>query len=325
MMKRIPWLLPLIILMLSVFSGFIFGLNTTAGLWVSATLLVVGLVWLYQTRKRAQSIKRLSTQLRRLLSGDYQLDLAEYEEGELSVLSADLYKLMIAFREQQANLIEDKTWLADSISDISHQLKTPITSMMMLTDLLKKDLEPERRKQFLNQLSSQTDRLQWLVRNLLTLSKLDAHAIVYSPESISYQELIERSVEPLLISMELKNQQLDIIGDHDSALTVDGNWLVESLTNMIKNASDHGPIDSPIHIKASNLPMSHTFEITNQGMIDPTDLPHLFTRFYRGRHAGSESVGIGLAISRAIVVQQGGTIEVESKNEQTTFRIRFPK
>lgn len=300
-------------------------LNPQAGLLMAVTLILAGIVWLVQTRKRNQQIKRLSTKLRRVLSGDYQLDLTEYEEGELSVLSADLYKLMIAFREQQAILIEDKTWLADSISDISHQLKTPITSMMMLTDLLKKDLEPERRRQFLNQLSSQTDRLQWLVRNLLTLSKLDAQAIRYTPELVTYQELIDLSIEPLLISLELKEQPLQIEGDLAAKLLIDGNWLAEALTNIIKNASDHGPRQAPIIVRAMDRPMSHTFEITNQGMISPQDLPHLFTRFYRGQHASTDSVGIGLAISRAIVVQQGGNIEVESHDDQTTFRIRFPK
>lgn len=296
-----------------------------AGLLMSLTLLLIGIVWLIMARRRARTIKNLSTELRRLLSGDYHFDLRDYEEGELAALSADLYKLMIAFREQQSILIKDKTWLADAISDISHQLKTPITSMMMLSELLQKDLEPSRRRQFLKQLDSQTDRLQWLVKNLLTLSKLDAQAILYTPEAISYRELFNQSLEPLLISMELKDQAITMTGDLDSKLTVDGNWLAEAVTNIIKNASDHGPINSPIQITASDRPMSHTIEITNQGEISPKDLPHLFTRFYRGKQAATDSVGIGLAISRAIVVQQGGQIEVESQAGQTTFRIRFPK
>lgn len=324
-MRRIRFPVLIVILIGLAVIGLSYLFSPEAGLLIAVTLVCLGILWIDQTRRRNRRIKRLSTKLRQVLAGDYQIDLSEYEEGELSVLSADLYKLMIAFREQQASLIEDKTWLADSISDISHQLKTPITSMMMLTDLLKKDLEPQRRRQFLNQLSSQTDRLQWLVKNLLTLSKLDAQAIIYSPDFISYRDLIHQAIEPLLISLELKEQTLQVRGNLDTQILIDGNWLTEALTNIIKNASDHGPQNAPIVIEASDRPMSHTFEIINQGMISAKDLPHLFTRFYRGQQAATDSVGIGLAISREIVVQQGGNIEVESQAGLTTFRLRFPK
>lgn len=324
-MKRQIWLIGLSGLIGFGASLGVFLLHRPAGLIMAGAFLAIAGLWLIAYYRRDRAIKHLSTQLRRLLSGEYVLDFSQYEEGELAVLAADLYKLMTAFREQQASLLADKTWLADAISDISHQLKTPITSMMMLTDLLKKDLEPDRRRQFLNQLSKQTDRLQWLVKNLLTLSKLDAQAVIYSPAEVTYQQLFDRALEPLLINLELKNQSVELTGELSDKIVVDENWLAESLTNIIKNASDHGAPASPIQLIASERPMSHTIEVINQGEIAPQDLPHLFTRFYRGQHTSSDSVGIGLAISRAIVVQQGGQIEVESKAGQTIFRIRFPK
>lgn len=324
-MKRQVWLIGLSGLIGLSASLWTYWLHPSAGLVTALCLIIIGTIWLVAVYRRRRLIKHLSTQLRRLLNGDYTLDFSHYEEGELAALSADLYKLMTAFREQQASLLADKTWLADAISDISHQLKTPITSMMMLTDLLKKDLAPDRRRQFLSQLSKQTDRLQWLVKNLLTLSKLDAQAIIYSPAEVTYQQLFDRALEPLLINLELKNQSLELTGELSEKIVVDENWLAESLTNIIKNASDHGAPASPIQLIASERPMSHTIEVINQGEIAPQDLPHLFTRFYRGQHTSSDSVGIGLAISRAIVVQQGGQIEVETKAGQTIFRIRFPK
>ncbi|MDI9502246.1 MAG: hypothetical protein GX291_07835 [Tissierellia bacterium] len=111
-----------------------------------------------------QKVKALSENIRRALSGDYRLNPADYEKGELSALSADLYKLTVRMREQQEKLLQDKRFLADSLSDISHQLKTPITSMSMLADLLQQDLPEQKRKEFTESLNLQLDRLQWLVK-----------------------------------------------------------------------------------------------------------------------------------------------------------------
>lgn len=296
-----------------------------AGMLLAGILILIASVWAIEQYRRRRVIRELSTQLRRLLSGSEVMDITQYEEGELAALSADIYKVMVAFREQAATLQGEKLWLADAISDISHQLKTPITSMLMLTDLLKKDLSEERRNQFIKQLSSQSVRLQWLVQSLLTLSKLDAQAIVYQLAPVTYRDLIEKAGEPLLIAMELKGQRLEVTGDLDSSLQVDRNWTAEAIGNVIKNASEHGPRDSVIRVEGSDRPMSRVIEVTNSGDIPANELPHLFTRFYRGSQAATDSVGIGLAISQAIIQQQGGQIEALSREGETTFCIRFPK
>lgn len=323
-LKRSP--LPFFVLALSTFVVYI-GFREHRVLGGLLLLSIIGLLsaWWRHEAKRQRAIRQLSTQLRRVLSGDYHLDIRDYEEGELAVLSADIYKLVTAFREQSSALMANRTWLADSISDISHQLKTPITSLMMLTDLLKKDLSPERRREFIYQLGSQTDRLQWLVKNLLTLSKLDANAVAYYPEPIRADDLIRLAAQPLLIGMELKNQTLEVIGQLEYTLIVDGDWLAEAVTNILKNAHEHGPADSIIQVEVRDLPMAFTIAIHNRGVIPATDLPHIFTRFYRGSGAGKDSIGIGLAIARAIVTQQGGQIDVETTPDSTGFIIRFPK
>ncbi len=296
-----------------------------AGMLLAGILILIASVWAIEQYRRRRVIRELSTQLRRLLSGSEVMDITQYEEGELAALSADIYKVMVAFREQAATLQGEKLWLADAISDISHQLKTPITSMLMLTDLLKKDLSEERRSQFIKQLSSQSVRLQWLVQSLLTLSKLDAQAIVYQLAPVTYRDLIEKAGEPLLIAMELKGQRLEVTGDLDASLQVDRNWTAEAIGNVIKNALEHGPRDSVIRVEGSDRPMSRVIEVTNSGDIPANELPHLFTRFYRGSQAATDSVGIGLAISQAIIQQQGGQIEALSREGETTFCIRFPK
>lgn len=326
MMKKHQIVFSLILLLALLLSLiYVFRLNQEAGVVFAINLFVISIAYFIFEYFRKKRIQKLSRQLRRVLTGDLSIPIQDYEEGELAVLSADIYKIIVAFKEQSKVLFSDKQWLADSLSDISHQLRTPITSMLMLTDLLKKDLEPERKKLFLQQLSNQVERLQWLVKNLLTLSKLDAQAIIYHPKTHQADELIKLAAEPLLISMDLKNQELKLSGNLGMTLEVDGNWLAEALGNLIKNASEHGPQQTAIQLDVKDLPMNKIISVSNQGSIPTAEQAKLFTRFYRGKNAAPDSVGIGLAIAQAIVRQQGGQIDLRSVDNQTTFSIRFPK
>ncbi len=318
-------LLILLIIFLLAVVGLSFVIHWHAGMVMTLTLSLLGLIAYIHSRNRKRRIDDLSLQLRRLLQGDYRFDFGSFEEGELEALSSDLGKLVIAYREQADALLRDKSWLADSLSDISHQLKTPITSMMVLTDLLKTDLDEDKRHEFIRRLGRQIHRLDWLVRNLLVLSKLDAEAIIYSKEEISCRELILQALEPLHINFELKEQTINFKGDKDTIVNTDRNWTAEALTNILKNASEHGLQGETIEIVVRDGPMTTAVEITNKGEIPQDDMPHLFTRFYRGSHAHEDSIGIGLAISRAIAHQQGAQIEVDSRDGLTTFCMRFPK
>lgn len=275
-------------------------------------------------RQRARSVSKLSRNLRSILAGNVEMDIQEYTEGELAVLSADIYKMTTMLREQSSSLMKDKNYLVDAISDISHQLKTPITSMMMLTDLLKKDIDETKKKEFLGQLSSQTARLQWLVKSLLTLSKLDAETIFYKKEQIMVQELIEQASSVLLIPMDIKNQTFRVYGDLETVLTCDRDWTAEAIMNILKNASEHTPEGGSIEVHAENSPMSLQIRIKDSGEgIEAEDLDHIFTRFYKGKHSAKDSIGIGLAISKAIILQQGGGIDVQSDAARTEFILRF--
>lgn len=304
----------------------IFFIHWLAGAVTVLTLTVLGCIAYADSRIRKKKIEDLSMQLRRLLQGDYRFDFGSFEEGELAVLSSDLGKLAISYREQSEALLRDKVWLSNALSDISHQLKTPITSMNVLIDLLKKsDLDETQRGDFARRLGRQINRLDWLVRNLLILSKLDAESIVYSKEDITCHQLLLKALEPMQINFELKEQPVRLIGPIETVIKVDRNWTAEALTNILKNASEHGPVGKEIEIRVIDGPMTTAIEIKNEGEIAPHDMPHLFTRFYRGSHAHEDSVGIGLAICRAIAVQQGAQVEVESGEGMTTFRMRFPR
>lgn len=317
-----------IILILALIAGVAssFFIHWLAGAVMIVTLIILGYIAYVESRNRKKKINALSLQLRRLIQGDYRFDFGAFEEGELEVLSSDLGKLVISYREQADALLRDKVWLSNSLSDISHQLKTPITSMNVLIDLLKEDdLDEAQRNEFIRRLGRQINRLDWLVRNLLILSKLDAESIVYTKEDITCHQLLLKAIEPMQINFELKEQPVRLSGQIDSVIKVDRNWTAEALTNILKNASEHGPFGKAVELRVIDGPMTTAIEITNEGEIAPHDMPHLFTRFYRGNHAHEDSVGIGLAICRAIAVQQGAQVEVESGEGTTTFRMRFPR
>ena len=186
-------------------------------------------------------------------------------------------------------------------------------------------MDEAQRNEFIRRLGRQINRLDWLVRNLLILSKLDAESIVYTKEDITCHQLLLQALEPMQINFELKEQPVRLSGQIDSVIKVDRNWTAEALTNILKNASEHGPFGKAVELRVIDGPMTTAIEITNEGEIAPHDMPHLFTRFYRGNHAHEDSVGIGLAICRAIAVQQGAQVEVESGAGTTTFRMRFPR
>ena len=304
-----------------------FILDVTAGfLALGANLLLGAVIWNFN-RKRYKKLEALSSYLHRICSGEYALDIRDNEEGELSILKNEIYKVTQRLREQAELLKEDKIYLADAISDISHQLKTPLTSMMMMTEFLENpNLEIDKRLEFTRRIRLQLERIEWLVSSLLKLSKIDAGTIQFKKNPIDVKTLINKAAEPLVIPMELREQCLVIEGD-DASFLGDFNWSIEAMINIMKNCMEHTPIGGEIRVNIVGNPLYTEVVIVDNGEgIEMEDLPHIFKRFYRGKNASSESVGIGLAMARSIVVSQNGDITVQSeKGKGTSFRIRFYK
>lgn len=289
-------------------------------------VLVTLLMYAYAAGRRSHRIEGLSAAVRRVLGGSEDIDLSQYKEGELYVLAADLQKVAGAYREQAKALKQDKRDLLDAISDISHQLKTPITSLYVVSDVLKQPLRDEERHNFEAQLDSQIERLDWLVKSLLTLAKLDAAAVTFKPNQTTLGTLIERAAEPFRIKADLADLDLLTEGDLDESLWIDENWAIEALGNVVKNAVEHATPSSSVILRARNLPMSRQIQVINRGAtIPPPILNHLFDRFYRQPDAPPDSSGIGLSISKAILNAQGGRIRAESKDGVTVFELSFPK
>ena len=298
------------------------------GAAVGITSVLITLISLWMTRRRYSDIKELSGYLRRIYGGDYTLDIRDSVEGELSILKSEIYKITLILSRQTDLLQTEKEQLANAISDISHQLKTPLTAMTVLADVLSnEELEPEKRREFTKTLNSQLERMDWLLTSLLKLAKIDAGTIRFKKEQIVAADLIDKAMMPLLIPMELKEQKL-VIEDTDQVTFVgDRNWTTEAFINIIKNCIEHTPSGGTIMIQTEDNPIYTGIVISDTGRgIAKEDLPYIFKRFYKGKNAGEESVGIGLAMAKSIIENQSGDITVTSQPSQgTRFVIKFYK
>jgi signal transduction histidine kinase len=278
------------------------------------------------TRSRYRDISQLSGYLRKIYSGDYSLDLRDNQEGELSILKNEIYKVTLILSSQAQLLENEKKALADAISDISHQLKTPLTSMSVMAELLQSEkLEAEKRREFSRNLEAQISRMEWLLSSLLKLAKMDAGTIRFKQEEVSVKKLVEKATKPLLIPMELKEQTLVEEGEAEASFLGDADWTCEALINIMKNCIEHTQTGGTITIHYSQNPIYTEIIISDNGSgIDKKDLPFLFQRFYKGKNASPDSVGIGLAMAQSIIDGQNGNISVTSKKgDGTSFSIKF--
>jgi signal transduction histidine kinase len=289
-------------------------------------LLCSGFVLLllrYQRKVSAQ-VAGLSVYLRHIDAGDYSLDVRDNGEGSFSLLKNDLYKVTVRLREQAELLQKDKTALSSLIADISHQIKTPLTSVGVLADLLAEDPPEADRHSFVERLRAQLGRIQWLAGALLKLARLDAGTAAFKSEPVNVRLLVERAVEPLRIPLEIKKQHLKIDGSEDAGYTGDLNWSAEALTNVVKNCIEHTPVGGRIEISYNANVLFTEIVVSDDGEgIEERDLPNIFNRFHRGENADENGAGIGLALAKAIFTAQGGDISVRSEHGVgTRFEIR---
>lgn len=295
---------------------------------IVAFFMLIGGSFLF-IKREYEEIEKLSGYLRRISNGEYSLDIRDNAEGELSILKNEIYKVTLMLSKQGELLRKEKVQLAKAISDISHQLKTPLTSMMVMADLLSDNnfLNEEKRIEFTKNIEMQLDRMQWLLTSLLKISKIDAGTVHFKKDKVVVSILIEKAIKPLLIPVEIKEQTLNIKGDSSVNFTGDLNWTIEALINIIKNCIEHTQEGGTISISFDENPLFTEIKIWDNGNgIPKEDLPYIFKRFYKGKNASEESIGIGLAMAKSIIISQNGDINVTSrKNEGTCFNIKFYK
>lgn len=296
------------------------------GLFTLVLCVLFIAVYLLMANRRHKRISELSESIDKVLHGDNTINFDNCSEGELSILQSELYKMTVCLREQQQMLIADKMYLANSIADISHQIKTPLTSINILVSFLSEsNITDERRLSLTTELYDLLTRIDWLIVTLLKISKLDAETIQFKKERISLDELVRKSIAPVLIPMELRGQELCINTKGD--FCGDIAWTIEAIGNIVKNCMEHTPESGSISVDALETPLYVQIIISDNGDgIDKDDLPHIFDRFYKGKNSNERSFGIGLALSRMIVTGQNGTIKAENKSPNgAVFTIRFYK
>jgi len=267
---------------------------------------------------RRKELEQLSIDIRRIIDGQ-AVDMRDNLEGRLSILKNDIHTLAGRLNEQADNLHKEKLALADTLADISHQLKTPLTAMMVMVELLD-DAPPEKATEFITNLKQGLAQTGWLVNSLLKMAKLDSGSVSFTRTNIAASNLLNLALQPLQILLDIKSQQVKLSGEAE--FICDKNWTAEALTNIIKNASEHSPEGSIIKVMAEQNPLTRWVSVADAGKgIPQTEIKSLFRRFGGSR----QGTGIGLPLALAIMQGQNGDIEVDGggNGHGAKFTLKF--
>lgn len=314
-----------IITVISVIVGFI--IRPAAGVWALISDAFFGIAFFVFTKDRYQRIAALSEQIDAVLHNADSLYVSEEEEGELAILQSEIVKMTVRIREQNDALKREKENLADSLADIAHQLRTPLTSANLILSLLEKNPEENERKALLWEMEELFVQMEWLINSLLKLSRLDAGIVSFQKESIGVNYLLNTAIHPLLISMELHNIELQLDVPDGMVIQGDSSWLSEAIQNILKNCMQSVGDNGSIQIVCKDTLLFNEIVIHDNGKgFVAEDLPHLFERFYRGKNDAATGYGIGLALCKMIITRHGGTITAKNHpHGGAIFVIRFPK
>jgi signal transduction histidine kinase len=304
-----------------------FVLNMEAGILAIASATAFGTAFFVYTKSRYKSISKISDEIDVVLHNADHLYIGESDEGELSILQSEITKMTLRIREQNDALKKEKEHLADSLADVAHQLRTPLTSVNLILSLLENNPDENERKELLRETEELLVRMDWLITSLLKLSRLDAGIVVFQSEQINVNNLISTALRSLLIPMELHNITVQLDAAKEMMLQGDLGWLSEAIQNILKNCMESVGDNGKIGIICTDNPLFAEIAIHDSGAgFNKEDLPTLFDRFYRGKNSNASGYGIGLALCKMIITRHGGTIT--AKNHPlggALFTIRFPK
>lgn len=290
--------------------------------------LIILIFYLYDKNK-SKKIKEITKMISKINNRQFDIDINDFNEGELSILKNEISKTTIMLRQVADNSVKDKLNLKDSLGDISHQLKTPLTSITIMIDniLDNPDMNEKTRKKFLINIKREILNINFLVMSLLKLSKFDANVVKFNKESVYLKDIIIESIKNVSMIKELKNITIKVSGDDNIKLLCDFKWQVESITNILKNSIEHTSEYGTVEVNYSENKLYTRILIKDNGKgINSDDLPHIFDRFYKGKNGSDDSFGIGLSLSKTIIEKEGGSIIVKSTpNIGTIFTIKYLK
>lgn len=295
---------------------------------VVVELIALG-IYLVYVISQEKKIKEINDYINGINNKNYTLKIEENNNSELSRLRNELYKTTVLLKETAELSVKEKENLSTAIADISHQLKTPLTSIRIMLDNIQDDpdMEKEVREDFLMEISKQIDWISFLVISLLKIAKFDAGTIKMENEEIHVQKLIDSVIGNLAILIELKEIEIITKIDEKAMFVADYKWQQEALTNILKNAIEHSNQKSKIYIETENTSVFLKIIIRDEGQgISKIDQKHIFERFYKAKNSSENSIGIGLALAKTIIEKNNGYVNVDSEvGKGTTFEIKYLK
>lgn len=294
-------------------------------LTLSLSIILV-YIYLKYNSKKDKDIEEIESYIEQINQGNYKLKIDNNTEDELSILKNEVYKTMIMLKESAENSSKDKESIKDSLSDISHQLKTPITSIMIALDNLEDnpDLDIETREKFIKSAKRDINNISFLIQSILKLSKFDTNAVEFIKKDVEIKYLIMESIKNVENLCDLRNINIKTNNDIDEKIYCDKHWQIEAITNIIKNAVEHADNYVSVNVEKNNVYVKITIENDGEQILKE-DIPNIFKRFYKGKNATKDSIGIGLALSKTIIESEKGYISVESKKNLTKFTIKYSK
>ena len=283
-------------------------------------------IFIKYNKQKDKDISEITKYIEEINKKNYTLHIDEISEDELSILKNEIYKTTIMLKESADNSMKDKIELKNSLEDISHQLKTPLTSILIMLDNLidEPDMDSNVRDEFIRDIKREVMNINFLVQAILKLSKFDSNTVDFMREKNCMKSIIDKSMQNVSTLCDLKNIKIEINGNEKDILYCDFRWQVEAITNIIKNCIDHSKEGSKVVINYGQNNVYSYINIQDFGDgILKKDLPHIFERFYKGENASEDSIGIGLALSKTIIEKDNGNISVESNNNGTKFEIKY--
>ena len=310
---------------ITVILGFV--ISTAAGVLAVSSSSAFGTLFFAFTKARYKSIASISNEIDLILHNADHLYIGELDEGELSILHSEIGKMTLRIREQNEALRKEKKHLADSLADIAHQLKTPLTSINLILSLLENNPDEGQRKRLLREMEELLVRMDWLITTLLKLSRLDAGIVIFQHDPVDVNSLIHAAVHPFLIQMELHQIDLQINVTGRPIIYGDFNWLLQALQNILKNCLENTGETGKLEINGTDTPLFTEIVIHDSGNgFKEEDLPCIFDRFYQGKNQNAGGYGIGLSLCQMIITGHEGTITAKNHPQGgAVFLIRFPK
>ena len=278
--------------------------------------------------KRKNDIKDIIKYIEQINRRNYELEIDTISEDELSILKNEIYKTAVMLKEAALNSNKDKLNLKKSLEDISHQLKTPLTSILVLLDNLidEPDMDSSIRNDFIIDIKRNVININFLVQALLKLSKFDANTVHFIKKENDLEMIVGEAIKNVSTLCDLRNINVKLNTLENAKVECDAKWQIEAITNIIKNAIEHSKDNSSIIINIDNNRVYSKIEVIDFGDgISKRDIKHIFERFYKGENATSNSIGIGLALAKTIIEEDKGSIAVESNESNTKFTIKYFK